>query len=163
MSDFSLSAAPLTLDPAQTIAFTLHTRGTRDDTLDVSGNVRPAPLKLDARIRATGLALDTLDGFVRPWTDATLAGRADGDIRLALEARADVGNKPSRTDESGRNGRGPDVRVDGDLTLRDVVVNDGATNRRLLRFRRFSATGLRYAASGAGTPGSGKPDRKSVV
>lgn len=157
VSDFSLSAAPLTLDPAQTIAFTLHTRGTRDDTLDVSGNVRPAPLKLDARIRATGLALDTLDGFVRPWTDATLAGRADGDIRLALEARADVGNKPSRTDESGRNGRGPDVRVDGDLTLRDVVVNDGATNRRLLRFRRFSATGLRYATSGAGTPGSGKP------
>lgn len=140
VSDFSLSASPLTLDPAQTIAFTLRTKGTRNDVLDLAGDVRPAPLKLDARIKATGLALDTLDGFLRPWTDATLAGRAEGDIRLTLEA-----------DRDGRNARGPDVGVAGDLTLRDVVVTDGATQKRLLHFRRFSATGLRCAVAGTGT------------
>lgn len=149
IADFSLNATDLTLDPAHTTAFTLKTRGTRNDLLDISGSVRPQPLKLDARIKASGLALDTLGAFLRPWTDATLAGRAEGDIRLEVEDRRSDGAKTRGT--SGVGLSGADVSVAGDLTLRDVSVADGTARKNLLRFRRLSAGGLRYAARGSGT------------
>lgn len=151
IADFALSARELTLDPARTVAFTLKTRGTRNDLLDISGSVRPRPLKLDARIQASGLALDTLGVFLRPWTDATLAGRAEGDIRLAVEDRRPAPAAGGAGNEVWAGLSGSDVRVAGDLTLRDVSIADSTAKKHLLRFRRLSAGGLRYAARGQGT------------
>lgn len=132
VSDLSLSTGALSLDPRQRISFTLRSKGRSNDNLEASGDFRPSPLDIDARVKASGLELDTLDTFLRPWTGVALSGQAEGDLRVGVQAAS---------------GKPPAVELSGNLTLRNTRLADRQSGRNLGRFRRFSAQGLMFSSA----------------
>lgn len=141
VAEVQAEIASLSTDPRRTSRFTVRARGSDGGALHAAGTFLPEPLHLEMNLRADALPLEKTAALLRPYTNLTLTGRAEADLSLAVQR--------TKTSENLQ------TSVSGRASLRDVVVHDAGTHKRVASFRRLTADRFRYTSATASFSAAG--------
>lgn len=131
VDNLSLETGPLTQDLRQPVSFTLGGSAAPGNAFKAKGTLRPVPLRLSARLDASGLPLDLL----RPL--GVLSGLSPlGTLDAGLDAVVE------------EQGKELGVRASGAFTARDATIRDARSNKTYATFRRLTVDKLRFSSAG---------------
>ena len=125
-SDIKL--ASLSSDLSHTSQFEISGVGQHSGTLQLNGEVRPEPLKLQSKVQLKSIDLRGLQPYVDPYLNLTLNSiKVQADGNMALEA-----------------GTGGDLaaRYKGRVGVTELRTQDRVTSAEFLRWKAFSLDGL---------------------
>lgn len=134
LSKADLSVGPLSSDLSRTSQFSLSGVGQRSGTLQLSGSVRPQPLKLQSKLQLRGIDLRGVQPYIDPYVNLTLQSakvQADGTVGLDISAAGALS-----------------ARYKGRAGLTDLRTKDRLNNADFLRWKAFSLDGLNVAWNG---------------
>lgn len=132
-SDYSLHQAhvhlrDLSSDLSRTSHFEIRGTGQRSGHLELTGEVRPQPLKLHSQIRLSNIDVRGVQPYVAPYLNLTLASakvQADGRVALDTDARGELS-----------------AHYTGRLGLNELRTKDSITDADFVRLKAFSIDGI---------------------
>ncbi|WP_374595073.1 DUF748 domain-containing protein [Aquabacterium sp.] len=125
-SDIKL--ASLSSDLSHTSQFEISGVGQHSGTLQLSGEVRPEPLKLQSKVQIKNVDLRGMQPYVDPYLNITLGSikvQADGNVALEAGAGGDLA-----------------ARYKGRVGVTELRTQDRITSAEFLRWKAFSLDGL---------------------
>lgn len=143
VENLSLATGPLTQDLRQSVSFTLGGGTAPGNALKAKGTLRPIPLRVSARLDASGLPLDLLARPLRGLIGLSPSGTFDAGLDAEVEEQSETFG----------------IRATGAFTARDATIKDARSGKTYATLRRLAVDKLRFSSAGTFEAGDVLADR----